>query len=325
MIIPGYPPDEERRLRSLKASGILGSAKDARFDRLTRMAKRLFDVPVALISLVDEDRLWLKSCDGMVLTEQIPRATSFSAHALLEPEPMIIRDTYRDVRFSDNPYVIGHPYVRFYSGCPILLPDGAAAGSFCLLDTQPRTFSEDDLLVLKDLAAMVEDEFAVMDAATADKLTGLLSPRGISALAQYSLVATQRRAEPLSLAYIYLGNIQNINNTWGYTQGDKALEAIAELMKSSFRGTDLISRQGGDAFVIILPDTSEQGAFIALQHLSERVEDYNFKSGNPWKLEFSVGIAEYNEHLHLTPEDLIKSADCQMSQMKLTRKEIAFK
>lgn len=321
MKTPGYPPDEERRLRSLKASGILGSGQDERFDRLTRLAKRIFDVPVALISLVDEDSLWLKSCDGVTLSEHIPRNTSFCAHALLESEPMIIRDTYLDERFCDNPHVIGHPFVRFYAGCPILLPDGAVAGAFCLIDSQPRTFTDDERGVLKDLAAIVEDEFAVMDAATEDELTGLFNRRGISALAHYSLVATQRRAEPLSLAYIDLDNFKYINDTLGHAQGDKALEAIADLMTSSFRDTDLISRQGGDEFVIIFPDTSEQGAFIALQHLSEQVADYNRTSGKPWQLEFSVGIAEYNEQLHATPADLIHSADRQMYQMKLSRKK----
>lgn len=320
MKIPGNPPDEERRLRSLKASGILGSGRDERFDRLTRLAKRIFDVPVAFISLVDEDSLWLKSCDGVKLSEHPPRSTSFCAHALLESEPMIIQDAYQDSRFSDNPNVTGHPFIRFYAGCPVLLPDGATAGSFCLTDSQPRSFTPEELGVLKDLAAIVEDEFAVMDAATADELTGLFNRRGISALAQYSLVASQRRAEPLSIAYIDLDNFKQINDTWGHTQGDRALEAIAQLMKSSFRDTDLISRQGGDEFVIIFPDTSEQGAFIALQHLNEQVEEYNRRSGKPWQLAFSVGIVEYNEHLHLTPEDLIESADSQMYKMKLNRK-----
>lgn len=323
MKIPGIPRDEQRRLQSLKASGIFGAGQDERFDRLTRIARRIFNVPVALISLVDEDKLRVKSCDGITLAEPLCRSTSFCAHTLLEPEPLIVPDARCDERFSDNPNVTGHPYIRFYAGFPVRLPDGAAAGSLCLIDTQPRNFSDDELVALKDLAAIVADEFARLDAITVDELTGLFNRRGISALVQYSLVASQRRAEPLSLAYIDLDNFKLINEQWGAVQGDQVLEAMTELLKTSFRDTDLISRHGSDEFVVIFPDTSEQGAFIALQHLGEQVKEYNRTSGKPWQLSFSVGIAEYNELLHRTPEELIQSAGDEIYSIELAGRKIS--
>lgn len=318
MKIPGFPPDEERRLRSLKATGLFASGQDERFDRLTRLAKLVFDVPVAMISLVGEDSLRLKSCDGIALSEHPPRNTSFCAHALLEPEPMVVKDALNDVRFADNPTVTGHPNIRFYAGCPVKLPDGAIAGALCLIDHRARDFSPQENLALKDLAAIVEDEFAVLDAAPVDELTGLFNRRGISDLAQYALVASQRRAESLSLAFIAVDNVKTISDTWGRELGDLALVAIARLLRSSFRDTDLLSRHGADQFVVIFPDTPEQGAFIALEYLREQVEAFNRRSGKPWKLAFSVGIAEYDGLEHSAPEDVIK-----LAKMKLAHKNTA--
>ncbi|WP_435953687.1 diguanylate cyclase domain-containing protein [Dryocola sp. BD626] len=323
MKFPGFPPDEERRLRALRASGILGAGQGERFDRLTRLAKRIFDVPIAWISLVDEDRLWLKSCAGTTFDEALARNTSFSAHALLEPEPTIIQDALNDPRFFDNPLVTGHPHICFYAGYPLKLPDGTAAGLFCLIDHRPREFSAYDMQGLKDLAAIAEDEFAVLDAANADELTGLFNRRGFRALAQYSLVASLRRAEPLSLACIDLDDFKQINDTWGQPAGDEALVAFAELLKASFRETDLLSRRGSDEFVVIFPDTPEQGAYIALEYLKEQVEEYNRGSDKPWKLGFTVGIAEFNERVHETPEALIEYADSEMCKMKKARKKTA--
>ncbi len=320
MKIPGFPPDEEQRLRSLKASGLLGSGRDERFDRLTRLAKRIFDVPVAMISLVGQESLWLKSCDGVSLEEHPPRSASFCAHALLEPEPLVVNDALKDERFVDNPNVVDYPNIRFYAGCPVKLPDGAIAGSFCLFDHRAREFSGREIHLLKDLAAIVEDEFAVLDAATVDHLTGLFNRRGLNALAQYALVATQRRAEPLSVAFIDLDRFKHINDTWGHEQGDRALEALAGLLRASFRDTDLISRHGGDEFVVIFPDTSEQGAFIALDYLREQVENFNQTSDQPWHLAYSVGIAEYDGQQQITAEDLIRHADSQMYKMKQAQK-----
>lgn len=320
MKLPGFPPDEEQRLRSLRASGILGAARDERFDRLTRLAKLVFDVPVAMISLVDEDSLWLKSCDGAAFAGHPTRSNSFCAHALLGSEPLVVADTHKDERFVDNPYVTGQPHVRFYAGCPVKLPDGAVAGAFCLIDHRARELSQQDIQVLKDLAAIVEDEFAALDAATIDELTGLFNRRGIGTLAKYALVATQRRAEPLSLAFIDVDNFRQINDTWGHAEGDQALLAFAELLKSSFRDTDLISRHGADEFVVIFPETSEQGAFIALEYFGEKVDEFNRTSGKPWQLAFSVGISEYSDLDHAEPEDLIRQANEQMYKMKLARK-----
>ena len=129
---PGIPPDEQARLETLRSLNVLDSPPEDRFDRLTRMAMRMFGVPMALVSLVDEDRLWLKSCIGLGLSEA-PRDTSFCGHAILGSEIFVIHDATKDDRFADNPAVLNEPSVRFYAGCPLNVK-GRKIGTLCIVD-----------------------------------------------------------------------------------------------------------------------------------------------------------------------------------------------
>ena len=124
-------PDEALRLETLRRLSLLDSEAEERFDRLTRMARRVFNVPIALVSLVDEDRQWFKSCAGMELSET-PRDISFCGHAILGDGAFVIPDTLQDERFCDNPLVTGPPHVRFYAGCPLRGPGGRKLGSALL-------------------------------------------------------------------------------------------------------------------------------------------------------------------------------------------------
>jgi phosphoribosyl 1,2-cyclic phosphodiesterase/CheY-like chemotaxis protein len=145
------PDDEERRIASLRELKILDTEPEERFDRITRLAAALFNVPMAVISLVDEDRQWFKSCLGLNAKET-PRDAAFCAHVVYNREPMIVPDAFQDVRFADNPVVINEPRIRFYAGYPLMLDDGSCIGTLCLLDTRPRTLEGPDLERLHDLA-----------------------------------------------------------------------------------------------------------------------------------------------------------------------------
>ncbi|WP_341938340.1 bifunctional diguanylate cyclase/phosphodiesterase [Marinimicrobium sp. C2-29] len=151
------PADEAQRLATLKALGILDSAPEHRFDRLTRIAAHLLDVPIALISLVDENRQWFKSHFGYEVCET-PRTISFCAHALDRRSVLTIPDATLDARFADNPLVTGEPGIRFYMGVPLCGPGGHVLGTLCVIDRKPRHMSQDEVQVLQDLAEVVEDE-----------------------------------------------------------------------------------------------------------------------------------------------------------------------
>lgn len=158
MQAPRIPENEHERLAALYELGILDTPAEERFDRLTRLATRLFDVPMALISIIDKDRQWFKSCTGLCDVSETPRSISFCGHAILSADAMVVPDALKDKRFADNPLVTGEPYIRFYAGQPLTARNGTRLGVLCLNDRRPRDFTEQDRQLLRDLAAMVEDQ-----------------------------------------------------------------------------------------------------------------------------------------------------------------------
>ena len=157
---PDVPEDEEARLRDLISLDILDTPPEERFDRLTRMAKKLFGVPISLVSLVDEDRQWFKSSIGLSASET-PRDISFCGHAILDNDVFVVNDTALDKRFVDNPLVVNNPNIKFYAGCPLTSPNGHNLGTMCLIDDVPREFTQEDRDILKDFAAMAEREIGL--------------------------------------------------------------------------------------------------------------------------------------------------------------------
>ena len=157
---PPTPANESERLKALRRYQIIDTAPEPAFDRLTRLASKLFFVPMVRLALIDEHRQWLKSRVGPAL-EDARREFSFCAHALLADQPVLVPDTLKDPRFRDHPSVVGAPRFRFYAGAPVRSDDGLALGTLCLLDTKPRRFGADDATALTDLAAVLSDALAL--------------------------------------------------------------------------------------------------------------------------------------------------------------------
>ncbi|AIE75745.1 MULTISPECIES: GAF domain-containing protein [unclassified Synechocystis] len=151
------PANEQQRLAHLQNLNILDTPREERFDRVTRMLCRVLDMPVAAISLVDENRQWFKAIRGSELTE-IPRRISFCAHTILEERTLTIADASADPRFIDNPLVTDAPHIRFYAGHPLKMVNNIHVGTLCVYDTKPREISSDDIQFLEDLAITVANE-----------------------------------------------------------------------------------------------------------------------------------------------------------------------
>lgn len=158
---PAFPPSEERRLATLHALGLLDTLPEARFDAITRVAARLFKMPIALISLVDGDRQWFKSRVGLNATET-PRNVSFCGHAINGDDIFLVPDASSDERFSDNPMVMEEPRVRFYAGRPLAAPNGEKLGTLCLIDRSPRALNGADRTLLNELGSWAEAEIALL-------------------------------------------------------------------------------------------------------------------------------------------------------------------
>ncbi len=154
---PQKPANEIERLAALRSLGLLDTPPEQRFNRITRTAARIFNVPIALVSLVDAERQWFKSRYGLHASET-PRSVSFCGHAILNDYALVVEDALLDARFADNPLVTGLPRVRFYAGQPLYGPGGVKLGTLCLIDHEPRQFGAHDRLALADMAGWVERE-----------------------------------------------------------------------------------------------------------------------------------------------------------------------
>jgi Stage II sporulation protein E (SpoIIE)/GAF domain len=149
--------DDEARVRALEDLGVLDTGPEQRFDRVTGLARRLFGVASAAITLIDRDRQYVKSTEGVRLLPG-PRDEAFCDRTIRQPSTLIIEDASVDGRFAENPLVTGEQHVRFYAGHPLEAPGGHRVGALCLLDDHPRTFSEPERALLQELAEWVQQE-----------------------------------------------------------------------------------------------------------------------------------------------------------------------
>ena len=315
MKTPEIPPDEQDRLKTLRSLHILDTAPEERFNRLTRMAKRLLDVPIALVSLIDGNRQWFKSCVGLGISET-SRDISFCGHAILGNDVFIIPDTQKDERFADNPLVVGDPNIRFYAGCPLRAPNGRVLGTLCVIDTKARDLGLEDIEALEDLASMVESEIAAVQMATQDVLTKISNRRGFIMLAEHSLHLCARQNIPASLVFMDLDRFKQINDKYGHVEGDLALSAFAELMKNTFRDSDLIARLGGDEFVVFLTNTPKEAAENIVVKFHKSMFKYNRDAKRGYEISFSHGIVEFDPDKHRTVEEFLRDGDSLMYERK---------
>lgn len=155
MVIPPPPPEENNRLDALRSYNILDSLPEQDYDDITRLASEICQTPIALISLIDDNRQWFKSNHGLAVRET-PRDYAFCTHAILNPrEPLIVTDSRKDERFAGNPLVTGDPYVIFYAGIPLVDDNGFPLGSLCVIDNEAKQLNQSQLAALKTLAKQV--------------------------------------------------------------------------------------------------------------------------------------------------------------------------
>ena len=316
MKAPTTPDNETQRLEALRRLNILDTPPEERFDRLTRLARRMFDVPIALVSLVDEDRQWFKSRAGLDATET-SREISFCGHSILSGDIFMVPDTLSDDRFSDNPLVSGPPDIRFYAGCPLrCYPDGQRLGTLCLIDTKPRSLDQEDLAALKDLAELAERELVAFQLATLDDLTKVSNRRGFISLAQKSLNICARHQFPSALIFFDLDNFKPINDQFGHAEGDTALKVFSELMTQFFRDSDVYGRLGGDEFALLQTNTSYLAAEQSVARFQKLLDDYNLKANKPYDIAFSHGITMTDQSQSNFVDELLTKAGTIMYEKK---------
>lgn len=311
MISAPTPTDEPLRLETLRGLDILDTPPEERFDRLTRLARRLFGVSIALVSLVDADRQWFKSHDGLAATET-PRDISFCGHAIAAADVLTVPDALLDERFHDNPLVTGPPRIRFYAGCPLSAPNGSKLGTLCLIDSSPREFGEEDRALLRDLAHMAEQEIVAAQLANMDELTQLSNRRGFQLLAQHALRVCARLGHPAAVLYFDLDGFKQVNDGFGHAEGDRALAGFASVLLKVFRDSDVIGRLGGDEFAVLMTNCAATDIGAVTQRLQRALDAYNREAGRGYEIRFSVGSFVADGARAGAIGDLLAEADASM-------------
>lgn len=301
------PADDDYRLKVVRQLNI-DTVPEERFDRVTRLAKRMFDVDIALLSIVEKDRQWFKSNVGLKAS-QTGRGESFCGHAILGDEPFIIHDAAIDERFRDNPLVTGEPNIRFYAGVPLKIDGGVKIGTLCVIDSQPRLFTDQQVHDLIDLAKLAESELVANLNATLDELTQISNRRGYRVLADKVIQKCRFATEPCTLALFDLNNFKAINDTFGHPVGDEALRQFSKLLKSSFRDSDVIARVGGDEFVVLLSGATGNDAKFPISRFRDKVASFNQSQRAVYALDYCVGVVCCSPLDDVDQDELLKLAD----------------
>lgn len=261
---------EAKRLAILSSYDILDSAPDAAFDRVTRLAQAMLQAPVAMISLIDDTRQWVKSGQGCSIRE-IPRDTSICAHAIEGNEPLLVPDLHEDSRFENNPLVAGNPAIRFYAGVPLTASGGYKVGTLSVADFKPRSVGPGTIAHLQDLARLTIDLIELRKMALSDSLTGLCTRRAFLAEAARQVSAARRTGRSLACAVFDIDHFKQVNEEHGNAAGDLVLQTIAEVCRRELRKIDVASRVGSEEFAVLMPETGTEGAMRAAERLREAV------------------------------------------------------
>lgn len=329
MITPKFPPDEEERLSSLLQLKILDTPIEERFERISRLTKSIFNVPIVIITLIDHDRQWFKSQIGLTGTET-PRDVSFCGHTILSDDVMVVEDALNDHRFFDNPFVTGDPNIRFYAGCPLKSPEGKNIGTLCIIDQIPRDFEEHDCDHLKDLSLLIEAEISRTDicyaqkklisdlnniklSALVDPLTRLWNRKGIENIVSHMVDYSNTNNSSFGLGIADIDFFKKINDTYGHLVGDKVLQIFSSKLISVCRNSDAVGRWGGEEFIIVINSTKLTDIKTIAERFRGDVENHAFdvlgSDASPINVTCTIGVSIYNPEQNMTASELVNKAD----------------
>ncbi|WP_395334128.1 sensor domain-containing diguanylate cyclase [Novosphingobium sp. BL-8H] len=301
--------DEPGRLAALRRLEVLDTAPEEPFENVVSLVRTVLGVPMAAVTLIDEDRQWFKARSGLGVSET-PRNVSFCTHAIRQSEPFLIDDARLDARFAENPFVTGDPNVRSYAGIPLLTPDGYNVGVLCAIDDKVRTFSSSEVDILSNFARIVMNELQLRHIAERDQLTGALTRRGFIEKAEQEIARFRRYHRPCCLALVDIDHFKAVNDTYGHPAGDAVLREMVASVVGASRPVDLLGRLGGEEFAVLLPETEASEALLAVERFRETLAGLaiTLPDGRVIHITASFGIAPLSDEID-TVEQWIAAAD----------------
>lgn len=334
MLNAPLPINETARLASLHKMQILATPAEEAFDRITRVVQHVFQVPTALITLVDEHRQWFKSRIGMAM-QDTPRDISFCAHVVYSESTLVIEDASKDERFRNNPLVYAHPHTRFYAGQPLRNHEGFVVGSLCVIDTKPRQVSEKELSMLSDLGHWAESVFMLRGLSRVTetllseldyaKRESLIDPmlrvwnRGaIMDVLMRENDHAWRNGDMLALLMVDIDHFKKINDQHGHPIGDAALIQVVNIIRQQLRSYDSLGRYGGEEFMVVLLQSNHDGVARLAERLRNAVEKTPIHiDGHALQFTISIGITVVDgKGIKRNIEEIVTAADQALLRAK---------
>lgn len=279
--------DEAGRIAALNRYCVLDSGNESQFDRITALVRSVFKVPIAAVSLVDVDRQWFKSMNGLEVSETT-RDVSFCAHTILTRDALNVADARLDPRFAENALVTGDPNICAYLGAPLNTPDGYNVGALCAIDSDPRTFGPAEEAVLASFAALVVDELELRMIGQYDYLTGAKTRRAF--MADLEAACEQSPESGGALIMLDLDHFKQVNDRFGHPAGDDVLRAAAAACRSAIRRIDVLGRLGGEEFAILLRGMTIGDAMKCAERVRQSVAELRVLPDRELKVTVSMGV-----------------------------------
>ena len=283
--------DEAGRLRALQRYNILDSAPERNFDIITALVRDLLHVPICAVSLIDEDRQWFKSQQGLDAAET-PRSLAFCDHTIRSRRSLVIENAAADPRFAANPLVTGSPNIRSYAGVPLMTPDGYNVGALCAIDQRERTFTEQDLNLLERFGALAVEQMELRTLAMTDSLTGALSRRGFVEAARRAFCNFVNAQRPAALISFDLDKFKSVNDRFGHSCGNDVLQVVGGLCLRLLRPDDRFGRLGGEEFGILLTGCNLRQAVACAERVRKALEQSSHLLCGPVTASFGVATLE---------------------------------
>lgn len=263
---------ESSRQRELDTYGVVDSLPETAYDDIVRLASVLCGAPIALVSLIDRDRQWLKARVGFELAET-PRSAAFCDHVVRNPEQLMeIPDATRDPRFQDNPFVTGPDQVRFYAGMPLVTPSGAAVGTVCVLDREPRDLTDTQREALASLARLTMNLLEARHRERVHERAAVLAEAGA---AEAAAVAVPAPTAPVART-VAVVELQDFAGSVA-SRGERAVERHLQDLETSLsacidpRAGDSVSRVTGSPELILVLHGDEAAALQSVQSTLDRL------------------------------------------------------
>jgi diguanylate cyclase (GGDEF)-like protein len=324
------PQADQFRLAALHRYHILDTPACEDFSFLTDLATQVCGVPYAFISLVDAERVWIKSCSGMQVGE-LPRGESICSLAVLGDAITEIPDLTRDHRTARMALTVNAPHLRMYTGVALTSSDGFAIGTLCVMDTKPGALSDTrratlvklarQVMALIELRANAETLTATVRElellATTDELTGLHNRRSLLHRLKFETARAKRFRSPLSAVMIDLDRFKLINDAHGHAVGDQVLAGVGRLLRESVRVIDIPGRYGGEELCVILPNTPLDGACKFAETLRAKLEaQLHYAGPRLLPVTASIGVGSFDHMEIADAESLLRQADAALYRAK---------